>query len=359
MVPMTDLPLPSLEIKNFRAFRHLVIPRLARVNLVTGKNNVGKTCLLEAVRLYAARGSWMILDDLLESRDENGSLPSQRGSSEQAIRYLFYGRHEIGKETESIRIGPINSPDATLVIGVGPHGSQLVERVNQRQLRDQASSSTVFGGHAIVNGKVVPTLDVQWGAQRMLSSQEMPVFIPANGLNQERINQLWDSVVLTEIEQDVLSALRIIAPGVQRVSLIAGQEQERFPIVKVADVDSPIPLRSLGEGMVRLFGIALTLATAQAGFLLIDEVESGLHYSVQPDLWRLIIQVARQLNVQVFATTHSWDCIEGFQQAAGENPGEGLLISLRAKKDTPGEVAAVLFDQEELAIATRDRIEVR
>ena len=118
-----------------------------------------------------------------------------------------------------------------------------------------------------------------------------------------------------------------------------------------------MPLRSLGDGMVRVLGIALALVNVINGILLIDEIENGLHYLVQPDLWRLIFQTARQLNVQVFATTHSWDCIQAFQQVAQEDTeSEGMLIRLEAKD---GNIAATLFDEEELGIATREQIEVR
>ncbi len=99
---------------------------------------------------------------------------------------------------------------------------------------------------------------------------------------------------------------------------------------------------------------------AKDGMLLIDEVDSGLHYSVQANVWRLIFEVARRLNVQVFATTHSWDCVKGFQQATQENKeDEGLLISLRRKKDQEDEIVAVLFDEEELSIVAPSHIEVR
>ena len=65
--------------------------------------------------------------------------------------------------------------------------------------------------------------------------------------------------------------------------------------------------------MIRIFGIALALENAKDGLLLIDEVENGLHYSVQPDVWRFLFQAATKLNVQVFATTHSYDCIKSFE----------------------------------------------
>jgi len=78
---------------------------------------------------------------------------------------------------------------------------------------------------------------------------------------------------------------------------------------------------------------------------------------VQPELWQLILQIAYRLNVQVFATTHSWDCIKGFQEAAQEDKqNEGLLIRLESKKD---DISVTLFDERRLAIATREEIEVR
>jgi AAA15 family ATPase/GTPase len=95
----------------------------------------------------------------------------------------------------------------------------------------------------------------------------------------------------------------------------------------VAGISEPLPIRSLGDGMQRLLGIALALVNAKDGLLLVDEIENGLHYSIQTDLWRLIFQLAQKLNVQVFATSHSWDCIRSFQQAAQENEQEnGILL---------------------------------
>ena len=109
--------------------------------------------------------------------------------------------------------------------------------------------------------------------------------------------------------------------------------------------------------MNRMLGIALALVNAKDGMLLIDEVDTGLHYSVLPDLWKLIFEVAHRLNVQVFATSHSWDCIQAFQQAADANKDEeGVLVRLETQE---GEVAAVTFDERMLNIATREHIEVR
>src|SRR4028118_1414694 len=70
-ISMDELFLKSLEIRQFRAFENLRIPRLNRVNLIVGKNNVGKTSLLEALRLYAYQGSPSLIWDLLQRRDES------------------------------------------------------------------------------------------------------------------------------------------------------------------------------------------------------------------------------------------------------------------------------------------------
>jgi len=185
------------------------------------------------------------------------------------------------------------------------------------------------------------------------------VLTPAHGLSGHRLIELWDGIALTKFEADVLAALRLIAPGLVDLNFISTPLSggERIPIVKIKDSDEPLPLYSLGDGMLRALGISLALVNAKDGILLIDEFENGLYYSVQPDLWRLIFQVARRLNVQVFATTHSWDCIKAFQQAAQENAQEeGIVIRLSIKK---GAVNVTLFDEEELGIATREQIEVR
>jgi len=176
----------------------------------------------------------------------------------------------------------------------------------------------------------------------------------------DEVGQLWDSISLTDLEQDVLESLRIIAPEVERLNLInnpySPRTRERIPIAKIGSIPEPIPLRSLGEGMNRLFGTTLALVNSKNRMLLLDEVESGLHYSVQPDVWRLIFKTAHRLNVQVFATTHSMDCIEAFQHAAEENEEEGVLIRL---ENESGLIVATEFDERRLGIATREEIEVR
>src|SRR5437016_4668437 len=110
-LPVKNLILDSLEIQGFRGFRHLTIERLGRVNLIVGKNSVGKSALLEALRLYAQRGSIRLIRELLEERDEiRGRIRTSSNAGEidettLAVKYLFYGRKDIREYREAIKIG--------------------------------------------------------------------------------------------------------------------------------------------------------------------------------------------------------------------------------------------------------------
>src|ERR1700758_305841 len=106
---------------------------------------------------------------------------------------------------------------------------------------------------------------------------------------------------------EILPALQILEPRLQRLSLapLAGES------VIHGDIGLPqlVPIPFMGEGIRRVLSIVLAIANAPGGVVLIDEVENGLHYSVMRDVWKAIAVAARQMDVQVFATTHSWECI--------------------------------------------------
>ncbi len=364
---MSTLNLNSLEIRNFRAFRDLKIEHLGRVNLLVGKNNVGKTNLLEAIQLYASRASTpTFIWEIMRARREVKQPFVNVRDMLTALKYLFYGRNDIKPGLQPIQIGPINSPREMLSIAVdwsvtetrdGTLHTRPLEPGEDYTADNLAPRFTIQTAGTAHSYPIDPSLPQ--GILR-LNSNEIPcIFTSAHGLSSQRLTELWDSIALTRQERDVLAALCLIAPGLVDLNFVSTtlSGRERIPVVRIADNDEPLPLYSLGDGMLRILGIALALVNARNGLLLIDEIENGIHYTALPDLWRLIFQVARRLKVQVFATTHSWDCIEGFQKAAqADNHNEGMLIRLEYKK---GEVAVTLFDERRLGIATRERIEVR
>lgn len=349
---MTDVLLPSLEIQNFRALRHLKIERLARVNLIVGKNNVGKTSLLEALWLYAQRGSWSAIWDLLEQRDEGSrpkdtltTTPELIEAQSRSYAQLYTGRRDLEHWNGAIQIGSPHDQENKLAIDMNSNASA--------GNKPDAASIT---GLILRRGQqqiIYPFVPRE--ARYRSRTDIIPAYlISANGLGKPAIAELWDAITLTDREDDVIRALQLIEPDVMRVNVRS--ERDRNVIVRLRAIDQQVRLRSLGEGMYRMFGIALALVNTKDGLLLIDEIENGLHYSVLPEMWRLIFAVASRLNVQVFATTHSWDCVEAFQIAASADPAEGQIIRLG---QTENGISATVFDEKELVLIARDQIEVR
>ena len=376
---MANLILPSLEIQNFRAFEHLRIERLGRVNLITGKNNVGKTSLLEALYLYAGGASPYQLLRLLDTRDE---LPKRARRNSQSlvdgvdkslnIRHLIYGRENVTTSSHPIRVGRLDNDRNTLVLEIVGSGKTAATQSYISELYPDAEVVTTHSYDILIPHVKVTTrsgfvysymlfslLNPAFNINLDIPDTTPNVFVKASDNQLLAFAAMWDRITLTPEESTILDALKIIAPDVEGVNYRFDNDAERgrIPFVRLTNAIEPVPLLSLGEGMNRLFGIALALTSARDGILLIDEVEIGLHYSVMPDVWRLIFQVAQRLNVQVFATTHSWDCIEAFERAAREDENaDGELIHLMNKN---GKVFAVLYDEQELQIVTRELIEVR
>ena len=127
-------------------------------------------------------------------------------------------------------------------------------------------------------------------------------------------------------------------------------------MVKLSNQDRPVPLKSLGDGATRMFGVALALANCRDGILLLDEAENGIHHSLQADFWSMVLHSAGTHNTQVLATTHSKDCINGFARAAQRPQAEGNLVRLEREN---GEIRTVEYSKEELETAAEQDIEVR
>ena len=152
----------------------------------------------------------------------------------------------------------------------------------------------------------------------------------------------------------------VMGDRVQRVAVIGHDSRlrhQRRPIVKLQGLSYPVPLKSLGDGAVRLLGVALALANSGNGFLLIDEVENGIHHSLQKAFWRMVLKTAHTNNVQVFATTHSFDCVKGFAEASGETDEVKSALARVVRRD--GETWAVEYPEKHLGIVAEQGIEVR
>ncbi len=379
----TSLHLPDLAITGFRGIDRLSIPRLARVTLLAGKNGAGKTTILDAVRAYAAPRHISTLRDILHGREEISNYIDDEGERrfETDWAALFFGRE--------IEINPkisISSTSGSLKIEVENMSKVIVEN---EELFPESLDSQDSKVIAVRNGNIeefIPFAITPSASgispDTIRRLRRLPSGIPSTnrpmglkceslgpGLLSDRdIGAFWDRVALTDAEEKAVEALRtVLGEEVEKVAVVGDTRSvrrvgrhmfvDRRALVKMKNYEKPVPLKSLGDGAARLFGVALALANCADGFLLIDEAENGLHWSVERDFWRMVLGTARENNVQVLATTHGWDCVVGFAQAVNETPEEdGLLLRLEREE---GRTTVVNYTEQDLAIAAEQRIEVR
>lgn len=337
-----ELLLDSLEIKGYRCFEHLTIEKLGRVNLIVGKNNVGKTALLEALWIYSqcknANNIRQTLNKILLSRNE--TLEVVKSPDEDNIREatsysgLFYNLPNLVTElSPNIKIGS----------------------------KKQSNKVVKFSQHSLIEislgKKNTTTCSIN------SSQNEKSLFIQMEGIDEKSLPRIWDEITQHEFDSDIINKVleslnKIIPNKITNLEFSVDNQMlpKRFPLIDSTNFILPIPLKSYGEGMNRLFGIIIALIYCKNGILLIDEIESGLHYSVLPDVWKLIFKTAKDLNVQVFATTHSKDCIEAFAQAAVDSPEDGMLIRLERRGE---KIVAKTVEEEMLADAVDYDVEMR
>jgi AAA15 family ATPase/GTPase len=168
------------------------------------------------------------------------------------------------------------------------------------------------------------------------------------------VENLWNNIFVTPLEEHIIKGLHLFDQKIQKVGLVIKAEKN-IPMIFVKD--KRLPLKHLGEGLSRVFHIILALVNAKDGFLLIDEFENGLHYTVQPKVWELIFKLAKDLNVQVFATTHSWDCVESFHAVWESQEDEGTFYRL---DNNPDEGISIMpYDLESLRDSLEVEVELR
>ncbi len=361
--------LKSITIKNFRGIRDLTLNSVGRpfqqFNLIAGKNDSGKTSLLEAIFLLLAPNN----PELLLRVNVFRGLEHFKVNPDEMWGWIFH-RKNTNQEIE-IRAEYSNGSSAYLKV-------RLVEQSKAkrplkkgknwlaRMEKQKTSSSThpkelvleysKSGEGTIVSKATVNSEGLKWDRGSMPSSPT-GIFITANRSlvqeNPERFSKL-EEVGRTD---SIVEALKIFDSNIKRLALlITGDSPTIHADVGLGRL---IPVTYLGEGLKRLLTILLAIADAPGGTVLIDEVENGFHYSVLKDVWKAIANLARQteINTQVFATTHSYECIQAAHLAFLENEPYDLgLFRLDRSDDT---ITVASYDQELLEYATEMSHEVR
>lgn len=375
----------SIDIKRYRNLDGLKIESLSKVNLITGKNNTGKSTLLEAIALYSTKCDLGIIYQLLEERGENyRQISSNKNAAEaniKALSSLFTNRIVGFSQSDKINIGTIedtlfdkqDAAEKSVSLRFVKYFDELIsqseEPVNRRKRTiidnddDEHLVDFKLGLEVRVGliSSILPLDDAPFYNRigfRGFGSIENFQFIRTRNIDREINGKLWDNITLTPKEQYVIDALKTIELDVERVAFIGEGNKNRSAVIKLSSNNNVLPLRSMGDGINRILTIILALVNSDNGFLLIDEFENGLHHSIQEKLWEIIFNLANKLNVQVFVTTHSEDCISGFENILNspQNNLDGKLIRLENKN---GKIKQVEYSKNELKIAINNDIETR
>lgn len=373
--------LDSIFIKNYKNLNKLTIQNLEMVNLITGKNNTGKSTFLEAIALYTSQASAAVLNEILDDRGEKlrnkGSIKDKTETNFAAFSSLFTKRNTSFSPDNQIIIGPtskdlFNQEDFTrnkLKIRFVKYFTEMEDHPDETGLARKkifiennqfTRSDSKIGLEIKIDEKqrLIPLESELNGriSRPSLFDKTTVFFVKTKNFNPENNARLWDQIALTDNEHYVVEALQLIDPKVERITFIGDNSLSRSAVVKLKGSSEIVPLLSLGDGLNRIFSIILSLINAGNGLLLIDEFENGLHYAVQAKLWELILLLSDKLNIQIFATTHSNDCIYGFQEAIRKKSSRGQLIRLDSEEDF---VNPVIYTVKELSSAMLHHIETR
>ena len=341
----------SLKIKNFKNLNGLEIPHLSQINLISGQNNVGKSTLLEAIAIYTNPSQ---IIKILSERDEF-PLYKEENETERinqntnAFSSLFTDRKEEVSENNVIEIS-----DKGKSFQFSYYSPKTDVEYIKKVITITRQNKTVSILHL---NSPIDSLN-----QRLGIDNDSNIIIKLNTepIGTEYIANLFDNIALTEKEDNVIGALQIIEPNLNKLAFIA-ESQYRFrrPIVTLKGSNRRFPLKSMGDGINHILSIILALVNCENGCLLIDEIDNGLHYSVQENLWRVIFDLAKKLNIQVFATTHSNDCINSFTEVLKEENNASIGGFYRMQKRKSGKIELVEYNAEELNSVSEHNIEIR
>ena len=349
--------LKHLRIRNFRLFDDLEIGEMGRINLITGLNNSGKTTLLEALFLLSAGGNPQVALNTNVIRGIDSVTGPTETIHEIVWKPMFFfldvgkhisiqGKHNfLGPLTLEISLG---RPD---VIELPLAGTDPASVAGSPGARTLAFSFIDSSGRKVESG-IRPT-----GHAIRIDGSDAEVPFSAVFLSSRMTNFREDAVRLGQLRKRkqhdaVADALRVVEPKLVSVEDNSASGQ---PLIW-ADIGLPelVPLPATGEGMTRVARLVLAISSAPKRVVLVDEIENGLHHSVMPDLWRVVDRAARKFDVQVVATTHSFECVEAAHRALG---CEGFLLHHLEVNDDGNR--CVTFGPEALDGAIRHNLEVR
>lgn len=363
----------SFTVKNYRGFREVTISNLKRINLIAGMNNSGKTSLLEALFIHAGKNNPDLLLRVNAFRGMDTLKIDLSNWSEMPWESLFHNR-DISKPIE-FNATLDSKVRSQLISTKTPRDSYELDTSTSRNKSKyfdstfDHSSSTIAS--PIPNTKVLQleehtgkkssrntlTFTPQGVHLDKTPSPDFPGYfiysrkMPSNKEDAELFGKL-DILGETETLVDIL---KIIEPRLKRLTTVYVND---VPTIH-GDIglEKLLPLTHMGEGISRLASFLLRISNCKDGVVFIDEIENGFHYSVLGGIWKAIFHISKEYNVQVFATTHSYECAKSANNAfSGDKNYDFAYYRLDRLDDV---IIVNSYDNDTLNYAFKTDIEVR
>jgi AAA15 family ATPase/GTPase len=355
----------NVEFKNFKCFKDLKVKELKRVNLIGGKNNIGKTSFMEGLELYlSSKDIYDVIASLYKM------IKRRQYNTRQSNRYFEF---DVIYKNNSLM--EINSQNNNLKI---EYFDEFVKKTDtQNRMIDYIDVSSISNQNLFGEDNLIvthePALKITLlGEERVLPldriMSERISMVRRNTEAKVAINYVSSST--TDEKEIAIYYGRLIDINKEKYldeslslfdeNIVALKQKvtERDVVLKLAlkDRATPILLTSLGDGINRYIAILCAIWASKDGYLFIDEIENGIHYTNYEKLWKIIFEASKMANCQIFATTHSKECIEAFNKVNLEDDGIYLEFYRNQKN---GLIVVKERNNEQLEYALTHNREVR
>ena len=353
----------SFSIENFRLFDQLTVEPLARVNLIAGQNNAGKTALLEALWLLnhpATPRQALRISALRESTDysRDSFYADLFHGYNTDLRICIQATDGLVPDPKILEIKREYRMQQALFDLSGESDSELGEdNIADFDFENELMFDYSEGSSVSLHTTAWLDIDPKIGPRRpVLRGSGNQLANPSQRCVFENSRARWNTRILAsnlgraEIRGTlpvIEDTVRLLEPRLKRLTTIA--DNRGIPAI-YADIGAGrlFPMSIMGDGTKRVLALFLSFLRAQHGVLLVDEIENGLHYSVLANVWKNLALMAREFDVQVFATTHSYECIVAANSAFTELESEDLHLHRLYQRSASEPVKAMTYTKEAL-----------
>lgn len=308
----------SATIENFKCFKELHLPDLSRITLLGGRNNVGKSSVLEALFLFYAKQEpdmffrhfgWRGIS-LISPEAEEAVAPAFRDYMMNRAIVITVSEDNF-KETMEVAVN-FSQVQKSIELQFPENEEKNPQvRIDQKTFPSYALEITYKSENEKARKSQVIFQSNRINMTADLAEAKLyPVaYIGARArFNPKDVAKRFGSLDVVGKGNTVVEFLQILEPRLTSLSSVVTETTSS--VYGEIGIGRKIPVAFMGEGMDRLLSIILAIATSKNGFVLIDEFENGVHHSVMSEVWQAISKAAKEYNVQVIATTHSYECLQ-------------------------------------------------